>query len=283
MFAEPFYNLNNNYVMRMNKLYVAVLCCLTGMTLTACSKENNDNSNGGGSNTVQDGSIVTGKKMSKMTSVRVTQHWEDGTLVNTDSVVLSLKQMEWDGDRLVSLQSTNSNGEIYSRLEFFYTDGRVTRCVRNHIESNDIDTIDLIYDATGRISGYTNGDRTRTLQYDSEGNITSDNSQLQWQDGNLIAVVDRTQFEYDDKVNYIRCIFPWNYMVACGEKEELSKNNVTKRTRQYEDRDDQITVYHFQYAGDYPIVRSYETEPKKSETKELHYEFFEYTDGIGRK
>ena len=99
MFAEPFYNLNNNYVMRMNKLYVAVLCCLTGMTLSACSKENNDNGNGGGgNNTVQDGSVVTGKKMSKMTSVRVTQHWEDGTLVNTDSVVLSLKQMEWDGD-----------------------------------------------------------------------------------------------------------------------------------------------------------------------------------------
>lgn len=268
----------------MNKLYVAVLCCLTGMTLSACSKENNDNGNGGGgNNTVQDGSVVTGKKMSKMTSVRVTQNWEDGALVSSDSSVLSYKQMEWDGNRLVSLQSTNSNGEIYSRLEFFYTDGRVTRCIRNHIESNDIDTIDLIYDATGRISGYTKGDRTRTLQYDSEGNITNDNSQLQWQDGNLIDR-NHTRYEYDDKVNYFRCVFPWNYLAVMGEDgQELSKNNVTKKIRQYEDQDDKITVYHFQYVGDYPIECSYETEPKKGETKELHYEFFEYTDGTGRR
>lgn len=297
------------------KLRIGMMVMLAAtLTMAACGKDDSDGGGtipgGGNGGNAGDGSVVTGKKVSKFFDVTVTQHWENGVLVQTDSVTSTqATYVEWSGDRLVKMERRNNEGIVGMRFIPTYRNDRIEEVLREHwydsegsISSREYtrDTCYFHYNSDGVLSEVaehkSNGTVMEyTFSFDASGNphkykIRTDGTTYDvfggysWSNGNVTAY-DIYDCEYGNLFNYWRCVLPYNMLLVDGEGRELSKNNLTKRTRYNSDGTVRgTTVYNYRNVGEYVVVQSHISENEVHDGTGyilIEYTFIEYTDGTG--
>lgn len=297
------------------KLRIGMMVMLAAtLTMAACGKDDSDGGGtipgGGNGGNAGDGSVVTGKKVSKFFDVTVTQHWENGVLVQTDSVTSTQAiYVEWSGDRLAKMERRNNEGIVGMRYIPTYRDGRIDEVLcewwydsEGSISSSEYtrDTCYFNYNSDGILSGAiehkSNGTvREYTFSFDASGNphkyrTRTDGTTYDefgdciWINGNVTAY-DNNECEYGNLFNFERKMFPYNMLLVYGDVRELSINNLTKRTRYNSDGTVRgSTVYNYRSVGDYPVVQSHISENEVHDGTGyilIEYTFIEYTDGTG--
>ena len=264
------------------KSIALILVAATMISFAACSKDSDNNASGG---TVPTG----GKQLARITQIMIEERLDNGDWMTEDYEEITT-ELVWSANRLTGVkysheegvkeeiisynneghitQITDPEGRIYTPT--YNTDGRIVKTTRTSTSSNYEKYYTYTYDDAGKLIKIY-----RTYSDDNSWRKTT----FTWENGNIVRKVveyndeenSRTYtYSYDSKVNVYSCV-PSDYFLATASAEAncLSRNNVTEEGDIYT------------YSGNYPI--KVESTYESGTERETSTQYFEYTDGTGRR